>query len=248
MKEAILMRKDLFLIILIVIQSLTLTQLSQGQVKDSISADTTNVLTGIYNYLDINSSKWLTIGTQFDFFNSTFGLLISNGYDERPLFHFEDISEDVIFEILGSTDFVGSYSFGGDIALQYPIRSLSLISIGYSQFNYSQIQFFKRDIHISAMKYLKKIDAGLILNIGYKTLNDFNNVGVDLGLQKVLIYRKLFSEFSMGYYFDYFIYSAAIQGFVYRNNIGVRIDYERLDKYNFLTLGLNFTLNRRSNR
>jgi len=230
------MRKDLFPIILIVIQSFTLTQLSQGQVKDSISADTTNVLTGIYNYLDINSSKWLTIGTQYDFFNSAFGLVISNGFDERPLFHFEDISEDALFKILGSTDFVGSYSFGGNIALQYPTRSLSFISIGYSQFNYSQIQFLKRDIHISAMKYLKKIDAGLILNIGYKTLNDFKNFGADLGLQKVLIYRKLFSALSMGYYFDYFKYSTAIQGFVYRNNIGVRLDYERLEKYNFLTL------------
>jgi hypothetical protein len=242
------MKKDTFQKKLIVILSLISTQVSQGQVKDSISSDTGKVLTGIYNYLDVSSSKWLTTGIQYDLCNSTLGLVISNGYNERPLFHFEDISEDVLFKILGSTDFISNYSFGGDIAFQYPIRGLSLISIGYSQLKYSQIQLFKRDIHISAMKYLKKIEAGLILNIGYKTYNDLKNIGADFGLQKVLIYKKLYSELSIGYYFDNFTYSAAIEGFIFRNNIGVRLEYGRFENDNFLTIGLNFTFDRRHNR
>ena len=47
--------------------------------QDSIESDTSYVLDGIANYLDIDRAKWITFGMQHDFLSSTFGIEISNG-------------------------------------------------------------------------------------------------------------------------------------------------------------------------
>lgn len=210
---------------------------------DSISADSIESIFKIprVNYYD---TKWFTIGSQFDFVNSTFGFLISNGYDERPLIHFEDFSEDLMVKIQGTTDFQTDFSFGASVAYLYPIRYVSLISINYKKFDYSVIGFNHQDINIAAKTEFKPLRAGLSVELGHQKLNELNNPGINIGLQKVLIYRRLYTAITCGYYGEYWTWSARIQGFVFKDLIGLGIKYNRIDNYNFLYLGLNFTFNR----
>jgi hypothetical protein len=227
------------------IQILIGNQISYGQVSsDSLRTDSIDVITGVANYLDVYNTKWMTIGSQYDFLSSAFGLLISNGFDERPLIHFEDFSENLIFKIRGSTDFIKDYSIGTDFGWKYPIRHLAIISLGFDQYNYSRKEFYHHDFNVTAENFITKLDIALRLKIAYQTLNDFKNVGTTLGIRKVILYRKLYSGLSVGYYFDYFTYSANIQGFVYKNLIGIRLNYERIDKFDFFNVGMIFTFNR----
>lgn len=231
-------------IIFVCILLLAQIQKTEAQEKDSTTIDTTMVLSGIANYLHVYNTKWLTLGAQHDLINRTYGLVISNGFDERPLFHFEDLTEDLLFKILGHTDFNKSYFFAGDIALQYPIREISLVSIGYEQFRLAQKQLYGQYLHLSTMKYIGKKDFGLILSFGYRNLNDSKNIGADLGLEKVLLYNKLYTKASVGYYRDYFVYSGTIEGYFYNHLVGLSLNYDRIDNNNFLKLGIILTVNR----
>lgn len=200
----------------------------------------------ILEHIGLYNTKWLTFGLNYDFANSFYGILLSNGYDERPLIHFEDFSERFIFKIYGNTDFAKDYSIGTDLGLKYPMRYVSVIGLGFSQFDYSQHNIFLREINASAETFTNKLDFALRLKVAYQTLNDYENMGIDLGLRKIIIYRRLYSGVSVGYYFDYFTYSAYLQGFLYKNKVGLRLNYERIAKYDFLTLGLNFTFDRKN--
>jgi hypothetical protein len=191
---------------------------------------------------DYYATKWMTIGVNTDLINSVYGILISNGYDERPLIHFEDFSEHLIYKFTGQTDFKKDYSFGANLSWKYPCKYLVLTTIEYIQSNYEIKDLFHRDINLSAMTWIKFLQSGLTLKIGHQTVNSNRNFGVNLGLQKVLIYKLIYSGFSVGYYGDYFAYSIYAQGFVYKHNLGLRVGYDRIDKYDFLNLGLNFTL------
>ncbi|MEK8181249.1 hypothetical protein WMW71_12955 [Flavobacterium buctense] len=214
------------------IQLLIGYQIGFSQVmKDSLKIDS----------VDAYNTKWMTIGSQYDCSSSTFGLVLSNGYDESPLIHFEDFSEDLIFKIQGNTNFERNHSIETDFGWKYPIKHISAISIGFYQYDYWQRHFFHRDLNLSAETYIRKLDVSLKLKIAYQTLNDYENLGTDLEIRKVILYQKLYSGLAVGYYFDYFKYSAYIHGFVYRNKIGLRLSYEKIDTYDFLNVGLNYT-------
>lgn len=212
--------------------------------NDSCSTDTIDLQIVLTDYSDAYQTKWITVGSDYDFVNSAFGITISNGYNESPLMHFEDFQEDFMYKINGKTDFDKGYSYGANWAWKYPNRYLSLISIGFLQCNYPGKGFFYRDMNIAAKYYLRFMDTNLFLKAGHQTLNDSKNLGASLDLQKVLSYSRLYSGLSVGYYFDYFTYAAYLQGFVYKKIIGLRLDYERIDNYNFFNLGLSFTFNR----
>ena len=182
-----------------------------------------------------------TIGINYEAINSMFGLAFSNGYDEMPLIHFEDFADRVIFKMNVQTNFSKDYSFGANVGLKYPFRFLSIISAGYSQYDYQSEDFFYRDIHISAGKYLRNTE--LTLKTGYQVLNDYHNWGVALGLQKNVVYSKLLVGFSAGYYFDYLNFSAYLQGII-NKNFSYRLGYDRVDKYNFCNFGLNYIWNK----
>lgn len=239
------MNKIKFFTSLIIFQYLVGISLLKAQVQtDSTKIDSTMIPAGTTNPLDLYNTKWFTIGSQYDLINTTFGLLISNGYDERPMIHFEDFSEDLMLKIHGTTDFQNDYSFGASVAYQYPIRFISLLSFDYKIFDYSSIDFKHQDLQFSAKSGIKYINAGFRLGFGYQTLNNLQNFGINTGLLKVLIYRRLYTEILCGYYFDYWTWSAKMQGFIYKNLISVGVKYDRIDTYDFLNIGLNFTFER----
>lgn len=231
-------------ILLIIIQLPIGTNMLYAQVDtDSVMTDSTQVINGIANYLDFYNTKWMTIGTQCDFLSSTFGLEISNGYDERPLIHFEDFTEDFVFKLQGNTDFNKDYSYGINLGWKYP-RYLSLIALGFYEYDYSQRDFQYRDIYLTTETFIKNTDFVVMLKLAHQNLNDNKNLGADIGLSNVVVYRKLYAGISTGYYFDYFTYSGFLRGFLFKDIIGVQLDYKRIDKYDFLNLGLSFTFKR----
>ena len=189
------------------------------------------------------SPGWISTGLQYDITNSTFGMVFSNGYDERPLIHFEEFPDDLTYKINAQSNFHKDYSFGASLA--YPFHRLRIASsIGYEQYCYLSKDFFHRDVHLSATTYMKLIDTSLILKTGYQALNNANNWGVCIGLRKGLIYSKLYSGISVGYYFDYLSYSIYFQGLIINKNISYRLTYDKIDNYNFLNIGLNLLFNR----
>lgn len=224
-----------------IIFGLTIIHAQENQ--DSIISDSSYMLSGVANYLDIDRAKWITIGTQYDFFSSILGFEISNGYDERPLIHFEDFSEDFVFKLQGNTDFNKDYSYGINFGWKYP-RYLSLIAIEYLDQDYSKRNFKFQDINVSGETWIKNTDFVVMLKLAYHNLNTEHNFGADVGLKNVLIYRKLYCGISGGYYFDYFTYAGFLQGFIYKNIVGLKLDYKRIDKYDFLNLGVSITLKR----
>ncbi|TLX73742.1 hypothetical protein E9993_14890 [Labilibacter sediminis] len=234
-----LRRIHTFLILLLIGSTSVLAQEKQ----DSIYTDTTYVLSGIANYLDIERAKWITVGTQYDFQSNALGIEISNGYDERPLIHFEDFSEDLVFKLNGRMNFNKDYSYGVNFGWKYP-RYLSLIAIEFLDYNYSERNFQYKGLNINAETWIKNTDFVVMLKLGCKNLNDNTNFGVDIGLRNVLVPYKLYCGISGGYYFDYFTYSGFMQGFIYKNIVSVNLDYNRIEKFDFINLGLRITLKR----
>ncbi len=235
-----LMFKILILSFLIIVSSIE-TKAQKIEGKDS--TDVNEMLSGVMNRLDIYNTKWLTIGVQHDFISSTFGLQISNGYDERPLIHFEDFSEDFVFKLQGNTDFNKDYSYGISAGWKYP-RYLSLLAVEFYKYNYPTRDFDFINFNISAETFIKNTGIIAKLKLGYHDLNNENNIGLELGLSNIFIYQKLYAGLTTGYYFDYFTYSAFIKSFVYKKLVGIEFGYENIDKYDFLKAGLTFTFKR----
>lgn len=211
--------------------------------QNSIEADSSYVLSGIFNYLDIERAKWITIGTLYDFESNVVGLELSNGYDERPLIHFEDFFEDFVFKVKGKTNLEKDYSYGFNFGWKYP-RYLSLIAIEYVEDNYYKRDFQHRDVNINAETWIKSSDLVASLKVGFKNLNNNTNFGADIGLNSILIPYKLYFGISGGYYFDYFTYGAFVRGFIYKKIVSVNFDYDRIEKYNFINVGLGLTFKR----
>ena len=186
---------------------------------------------------------WLSIGAKYDVVNSTFGLVFSNGYDEMPFIHFEEFPDNLIYKINAQTNFYKDYSFGANLAWKNFRIGRWSPSMGYEQYDYSSKDFFHRDIHVSATTYRSRIRTSLILKTGFQTLNDANNWGACMGLQKWLVYDRLYSGILVGYYFDYLIFSIYFQGLI-KEKISYRLSYDRIDNYNLFNIGLNLLFNR----
>jgi hypothetical protein len=202
-------------------------------------SQTTTPNDSIYMFESGNrQTKWLTLGANYDAINSVYGAVLSNGSDEQPLIHFEEFSADFLYKITGQTDFKDSYSFGTKLSLNYPWR-ITMASVEYFQKDFKTINFFHRDVNVSAELYVRLITQfRLITKLGYQELNERKNFGTTIGLQKE--FRKIYFGFQGGYYFDYYTYSAYAQGFLYKT-ISLRLVYDKIDKADFLNLGLHFS-------
>lgn len=197
-----------------------------------------------FEYIDFYNTKWLTLGLEYDFANSVYGFVLSNGFNERPLIHFEDFSEDLIYKFNVASDFNKDFSFGLDFAWKYPFNKPILIAAEYRQTNLISKNLIYRDIGLYGLIGSKILRSSVICKLSYNELNDLKNIGATLGLEKGLIYRRLYTGFSVGYFFDYFNYDLYLQGFVYEDKISLRADYRRLDNYDFFKIGLNYTFER----
>jgi len=206
----------------------------------------------------IQNARWrsINVGIDYDFANSLFGLSFNNGYHQRgfaycgcmiPRKHF-------LYKVNAQTNFDSDYSFGASLMwnrsrLRFFNRSLHIIpSIGFQQYNLASQDFFHRDISLSSVAYTR-LPIDFTLKASHQTLNNFNNFGVSIGVQRrffLFNYIDLngFYGASVGYYFDYFTYSAYLQGRITRQ-LYYRLTYDRINNHDFLNVGLSYAFSRR---
>jgi hypothetical protein len=184
---------------------------------------------------------WRTISAQYDFMNSIICLSLSNGFDERPLIHFEDFHEKFHFKVQGGTDFKDNYAIGVDVGVKLPEWYISVVGMEFKQVENLSKKYFIRELNISSEANLDRYGLAFKIKAAYQTLNEYNNFGVGLEIRKVLWYSKIYGGISSDYFGRYFNYSGYVQGFVYKKKIGLRLKYERIKTFDFLHLGLNYT-------
>ncbi|RLD52840.1 MAG: hypothetical protein DRI94_01820 [Bacteroidetes bacterium] len=199
-----------------------------------------NIILEVWDY----ESKWITIGSNYDVMNSTFGFLVSNGFDEHPIIHFEDFTESWVYKISGSTDFRNDYSFGVKISCDYFMRYVYMPTVEYSKIWYSSNNFQLYNINLTVGEYIRFIDAPILLKLGYQTLNEFKNFGVGLGLQKSHRKPDLYYGVMVSYWVDYFVYKLYFQSFIYKHKLSIKTNYERIQNFDFFNIGFNYTFNR----
>ncbi len=189
-------------------------------------------------YGDYYNTRWLAFGANYDLMNSTFGFVFSNGFDEKPLIHFEDYQDYWSFKLSGSTNFDKNYSYGAKLSTD--IIRYFVPTMEFTKYNYISNNFDFTEVNISAGRYLRFIDIYTYLKVGYNNLNTDESFGVGLGLRNSHRNPHLYYGFFAGYWSEYFTYNIYFQSFIYKKRLGVRLSYDRIDKYDFLSLGLHY--------
>lgn len=187
------------------------------------------------------SGKWLTIGGTYEFLESYPGLVLSNGFDEKPIIHFEDLTSKFLYKIAGQTDFQNDYSYSGNLSWNYPIRGIQSISFGYSKFDIKSIEFYHNDLGLTLNRYFAFLKSSVNAKFGYQELNREKNLGVEIGLQRSHYLAKVYYGLTAGYYSDYFTYKIYCQKFIFNRRISLRLVYQNIDSIDFLNLGLHYS-------
>lgn len=190
-----------------------------------------------YNY------KKLNIGVDYDLENSNIGFSISNGIEVKPLIHFEDFSDDFLYKFRVRTNF--NKDFGLETVLAYDLGFKFLQQVGIESKYYDYQNLKLKNIGLSVTKNIRRLQIGFILKPNFQQLNEENNFGLEVGLQKVLIYNKLYSEVGFGYYSDYFTYNFLLQSFIYKHKLGINACFEKIGQFQFLKIGVNFVLSKK---
>ena len=202
----------------------------------------------------ILNTRWrsINVGIDYDFVNSLFGLSFNNGYHERglawcgcqiPRRHF-------LYKVNAQTNFEGDYSFGANLMwnrsrLRFFNGSLFIIpSIGFEQYSLSSQDFFHRDIFLSSVVYTR-LPIEFTLRASHQTLNDFNNWGGTFGLQRRFRYSFYYGLIgyygaSVGYFNNYWTYSAYIRGRIGWSSFSYQLTYDRINNHDFFNVGLAY--------
>ena len=206
--------------------------------KDSLI----NVTLEFGNYYN---TRWLTFGTNYEFFNSVIGLQISNGVDEEPLIHFEDFQDNILIKVHGQYDLNTNYLYGAEIGAS-TLRYIGRTTLKYDVINFENSEIFLTDINLtSRIRYFR--NTGLIFRAGYQKYNNNENFGFGLGLEQKG--RNVYFGFNSIYYFDYFYHEAYLQFRIpTKNFISFRTVYKRIDNKNMISVGLNYSFVRNNNR
>jgi hypothetical protein len=95
-----------------------------------------------------------------------------------------------------------------------------------------------------SLRYRYRHFGRLFVEPTFQTLNDNSNVGLTLGLDRSFWLRNRWvrsvdAGLSAGYFNDYWTCSADAH-FHLPRNFGLRFNYERIDTYDFLNVGLTY--------
>ncbi len=193
-------------------------------------------------------TKRINIGIVYDIKNSNAGFSISNGVDLEPLIHFEDFSADFRYKVEFITNFNRNFEIESYFGYNFP-RRIFLKEIGIdSKYLDFQNNLKLKKIGIVGKKFVNPIQTVLFIKPAFQQLNNNNNWGFEFGGQKSIIYKKLFSEFSAGYYFKYWSYSLLLQSLIIKDEFGINASFEKISKYEFVKIGLNYQIVKRNFR
>lgn len=185
--------------------------------------------------------KKINIGINYDIKNTNYTFHISNGIEIQPLIHFEDFPDTFLYKLAATTNF--NKDFGIQTLIGYTLnkKHIKQISLEVNYYNYPSTLKIK-NISVSATKFIQAIQSELIIKPAYQEISNFKNIGLEFGLQKVLLYNRLFSEVRIGYYFNYFSYHINAQAFVYKQTLGLNIGFDKIENFNFIKTGINYIL------
>ena len=190
-------------------------------------------------------TRYFTIAGNSDIINSISGLEISNGVNEKPILHFEDLTNDVLYKLSGQTNFNQSYSYGAMIGWNTPSKRLLLFTITLLEINYSQREiieehFFQKKINLSTDIYVKPLRLTIIGKIGFNQINLLDNFGGEIGLRKS--FRGFYIGSNFGYYSDFHTISVFTQCNLYKKKLFARVTFEQIENFDSLNIGLHYTL------
>lgn len=216
------MTKKIFLCILIY------SYTSFAQLNDSIS------------YAKI---KYSTIGLNSDVNNSLFGFLISNGVEEKPLLHFEDINNNLLYKFYGQTNFDKNYSVGTTLAWNSPSKQLStitvtLLGIDYLQREIKEDFFLQKKLNLFGEFYLKDFSISILTKTGLNQINSSNNLGGEIGFRKT--FKNMYVGGYAGKYSEKSTFNVYAQSNLYKNKIFTRFTFDNIGSFNSLNVGLHY--------
>lgn len=207
----------------------------------TVTNDTSVLITLAYWHYE---SNWISLGTRVDVFSSSAGFSVSNGLDEHPITHFEDFSESWMYKLSGTTNFKKDYSYGVKLSRDYVFRYIYMPAIEYRKTAYSSIAFQHSDMNFSFGLNFRRFWGTFLVKAGYQGLNGQNSVGAGIGLQNSHRKPDFYYGFIIGHWAPYFTYNAFIQSFIYKHRWSLRADYERIEDFDFLNLGIHYIFNR----
>ncbi|TPE44636.1 hypothetical protein [Pontibacter mangrovi] len=184
------------------------------------------------------NTRWLAFGTNYGFANSVIGFQVSNGVDEEPLIHFEDFQDNLLIKVQGQTGFDSSYSYGAELGF-YSLKYVGRTTLKYDVLNFNDSDLFLTDFNLtSRIRYFR--NTGLIFRTGFHQLDGNKNFGFGFGLEQNA--RNAYFGLNSRYYFEYFHHEAYFQYRIpTKNFISFRTIYNRIDKKDLLTIGLNYS-------
>jgi len=207
----------------------------------TISSDTTLLVDMFY---DLYNTRWFSFGTSYGTLNQVFGFQLSNAADEEPFIHFEEFQDNFIVKLNGQTDFKNNYSYSGELGFSLK-RFVGRTTLKYDRINFKDPELFLTDFNLtSRIRYVH--NTGLLFRAGYQKLTDRENYGLGLGLEQVF---QNFFHFGINsrYYFDYFHHEVYSQLVIpSKNLLTFRTVYNRINRTDLLTIGLNYAFVRTS--
>ena len=196
------------------------------------------------------------IGVNYDVANGMFGVGFDSEFNHfirqrirREGRHFVFRPE---YKMSVHTDFRSSYGFNANFRLLHPIRGLRLgeFSLRYAKKNYSgnnDLQF--RKIGIVGSTFLwHPIRIQLFIEPSFQSLNGSDNFGVTVGSQQTFRNWRKRYRVSAGYFGDYWTYSVQVQHDFFafrRQRFSFQVSYEKIDRFNFFTIGVARSFSRR---
>jgi len=183
------------------------------------------------------------IGINYDIANSLYGVSFTQSFRGR-----------FGYGLLAQSNFSNDYVLGGSVGINSPFQHswhfwrIHRLSLNYMYKNLSDnIEFNFQRISIkgyTSLRHRHRHLVRLFVEPTFQTLNDNSNVGLTLGLDRNFRLRNRWVRtvnigLSAGYFNDYWTYSIGAH-FPISRNFGLRLMYDRIDRYDFFNIGLTY--------
>ncbi|MDR0333128.1 MAG: carboxypeptidase-like regulatory domain-containing protein [Dysgonamonadaceae bacterium] len=186
-----------------------------------------------------STKNQLTIGADYDIANSLLGINF-NVFHSLPSFH------GLGYRISAQTNFKNDYIFDGNIrissSLKKRIRRLSAISLNYNHKSFSDNQDLNfNKIGVKGDINIWNPNLTLLVEPAFQSLGSSENFGLIVGIHKDFWNTRFSTDLSVGYFNDYWTYSARIQYYLIRK-FSLQTSYEKINQYDFLNVGLVYRI------
>lgn len=192
----------------------------------------------------VGKTRYFTLGSNTDIINSNYGFTISNGIEEKPLLHFEELTYDIVYKLGIQSDLRNNNKYDLLIGWNNPSRRLrtitiTLLSLEYSLTEFKQENFNQTKINLRGNFYIKPLLFTIVAKLGTNKINTSKDFGGEIGFLKS--FKDIYFESYFGLYSQKPTYFISSQYNIYNNKIFGRLTYSQIDQINSLNLGFRYT-------